>query len=359
MSGTLIIRADSSEMTGIGHIMRCIALGQAWHEQYGGNVTFISHCQNDALRQRILDKGFAFFPLSNPHPHPSDLKLTLNILKSFQSNESVISRNLLTMKPWFVLDGYNFTPDYQHAIRDAGYKLLLIDDYNNLPNYHSDILLNPNISAESLNYVCNEDTIKLLGTKYVPLRKEFRQYNGCKKKMPEKAGNLLVTLGGTDPNNVALKVIEALNQLSDAELEARVVLGPSNPNIPIIEQVISDFKLPVSLIHAPTSKEMVKAMTWADLAVSAGGSTCWELCFCQVPMLVVIVAENQNEIGWGLDQFGAAKCLGWHEEMASKDLASEVINIVDDKSLRINMVKNARECVDGSGVQRVLKVMGN
>ena len=55
----VFIRADASTAIGSGHIMRCIALAQAWQER-GGCVTFLSHCQNEALQQRIIKEGFEF-----------------------------------------------------------------------------------------------------------------------------------------------------------------------------------------------------------------------------------------------------------------------------------------------------------
>jgi hypothetical protein len=54
---------------------------------------------------------------------------------------------------WVVLDGYHFTLACQHAVRDAGYHLLVIDDYAHLPEYSCDILLNQNLGAETLSYM--------------------------------------------------------------------------------------------------------------------------------------------------------------------------------------------------------------
>ena len=39
-------------------------------------------------------------------------------------------------------------------------------------------------------------------------------------------------------------------------------------------------------------------MAWCDLAVTAGGSTLWELAYFHVPSVVLIVAENQRLVQW-------------------------------------------------------------
>ena len=128
---TLFIRADATSQIGSGHVMRCIALAQAWQDQ-GGRVTFISHCDSDTLRIRIIGEGFNLVSIEKPHPHPSDLTLTLSCINPETTGPNTGA--------WLVLDGYHFTPDYQKAIKDAGIRLLIIDDMNHLPYYHADII---------------------------------------------------------------------------------------------------------------------------------------------------------------------------------------------------------------------------
>lgn len=73
---TLFMRADAASHIGAGHVMRSLALGQAW-KRLGGRVTFLSHCQSDALRHRIHEEGFDLISIERPHPHRDDLEQTL------------------------------------------------------------------------------------------------------------------------------------------------------------------------------------------------------------------------------------------------------------------------------------------
>jgi spore coat polysaccharide biosynthesis predicted glycosyltransferase SpsG len=132
--------------------------------------------------------------------------------------------------PWLVLDGYHFTSDYQRAMRDSGLRLLIIDDYNHQPRYHADVLLNQNLGAERFQYVCDSDTVLLLGTKYALLRKEFSILEGQRPEVTKVARKILVTLGGADRDNVMLKVFRALKLSNIRDLEARIVVGPANPH---------------------------------------------------------------------------------------------------------------------------------
>ncbi len=90
MSKNLTIRADANTRIGTGHIMRCIALAQAWKDQ-GGNVTFLCHCDSVALRHRIIDEDFDFIPIEKPHPDANDLSFTLNVLSAMSHQSAATS----------------------------------------------------------------------------------------------------------------------------------------------------------------------------------------------------------------------------------------------------------------------------
>jgi UDP-2,4-diacetamido-2,4,6-trideoxy-beta-L-altropyranose hydrolase len=343
----LFIRADSNPQIGTGHVMRCIALAQAWQDR-GGGVTFLSHCENNEIKQRIQDEGFDFIPVEKPHPNPSDLTFVLNTLSSISYEPS--ASNL-----WLALDGYHFTPEYQKAIRDAGVGLLVIDDINHLPQYYADILLNQNIHAPNLRYHCDADTTILLGTSYVLLRREFLKYQDWKRKIPEKAKKILVTLGGSDQNNITFKVIEALKLINDPDLEVKVVVGPSNPHMASLKEA---FHLSPFTFHLlSSSKNMAELMAWADISVSAGGSTCWEMAFLGLPNMITILSENQEAISEGLSEKGIAVNLGEYEYLTSDKITETFNELLSARKVRSRMSRLGKNLVDGLGEKRVVKSM--
>ena len=345
--GKIHIRADADTRNGTGHIMRCIALAQAWQDQ-GGDVTFLSHCETEALRKRIIDEGFNFISIEKPHPHPDDLIFTLKALSAISHQPSAASS-------WFVLDGYHFTSDYQCQIKEAGYRLLVIDDIAHLDYYHADILLNQNSNASRLSYSCDRDTVKLLGCEYVLLRREFTKYNDWKREISDKAKKILVSMGGADPDNVTLKVVKALNSLNDSDLKVKIVVGPATPNIGSLER---ESNLSPFAIHFLSSvSNMPELMAWADIAVSAGGSTCWELAFMGLPYMVLVLAENQKYVTEKLEEDGATINLGWYEVVASDMIAKALKKVAHEKKVRSRMSRCGKKLVDGIGGKRVLKSM--
>ena len=337
----LHIRADSDGKIGAGHIMRCIALAQAWQDQ-GGEVTFISHCESDALKERIHNEGFRFISLDHVCPDSSDLMSTLSILKTESADQ----------KPWLVLDGYHFTPEYQKSVRDEGILLLVIDDMDHLPYYHADILLNQNIHASELKYNCDEDTILLLGTRYVLLRREFLKQLDFKRQIPDRARNILVTLGGADPDNVTMKVIKALKLLDEPAVAVRIIIGPASPHQKTLRKAIGPDHFKTELLINPPN--MPELMAWADMAVSASGSTCWELAFMGVPSILIILAENQAAVAEYLMNKKTVVNLGWFAESSEEHIIIACKSLIHDNIFRKYLSEQSRMLIS---VQRASLVI--
>ncbi len=226
---------------------------------------------------------------------------------------------------------------------------------NHLPHYHADILLNQNIHAPDLNYHCDEDTTLLLGTRYVLLRREFLKYRDFKRQIPDRAKNILVTLGGADPDNVTLKVIEALKLLDEPDIAVRIIIGPANPHQETLRKAIASAHFEAELLINPPN--MPELMAWADLAISAGGSTCWELAFMGVPSLLFVLSEDQELIAAYLNKREAAQNLGWHDRLEDEQLCQKVKVLIRSEVLRKSISENALPLVDGNGAFRVTKVM--
>ena len=164
---------------------------------------------------------------------------------------------------------------------------------------------------------------------------------------------VLVTLGGGDPDNCTRTILEAIAVIE--ELTTIAVVGPNNPRAPELEQLAQRAGGRIAIRRNPP--DMPQLMAWADLAVSAAGTTCWELAFMGLPMLLVVLADNQRPNATCLDELGVAGNLGWHGELSEDKVRAAVMRILDDPALRASMSQKGLALVDGRGASRVVTEM--
>ena len=335
---------DADVVMGTGHVMRMIALAQAWRPSRG-DVVFLSSEITPPLEQRIREEDFQLEKIGATPGSAGDLEATMVTVSGIaKGNRSVA----------VALDGYQFGADFQLGVKKMGCRLLVVDDYGHTDAYHADIVLNQNISArEELYARRDEDTELLLGPRFALLRREFVDHCDWVRVIPNKAKKLLVTLGGADADNVTKEVIDAL---AGSGLEVEVVVGGSNPHLPSLRQAAeaaSGGETRVELVL--NASDMPALMRWADMAVAAGGSTSWELAFTGLPALFIILADNQEENVRELERRGVGLCLGRHSEFDPGTFRKALDRLADDIALRASFAASGRGMVDGLGAARVAK----
>lgn len=129
-------------------------------------------------------------------------------------------------------------------------------------------------------------------------------------------------------------------------LYKKIIIGNAFQNQHEIESLKADN---VELIYSPKEEEVKKIMMEADLAISAGGQTLYELTCIGVPTIAIKVADNQENnilggVSLGLIQYAGA----WNE-------AKTMINI--EKFLEefiANPTHYNQNFVDGKGAIKVV-----
>jgi len=297
--GTLGIRADASPQIGMGHVMRCIALAQAWIDR-GGKVILFTDELPPALKQRLEAENIEIRASSDVAPD------------------------------CIVLDGYHFTPKQRCAFKQAGRPLLIVDDLADSDLSAADLILNHNAYATPVMYPGQRS---LCGSRYTLLRREFST-RAMRTNFSGPAKTVLITMGGSDPRNDTLAVLQQLAEHTDLHL--CVLIGAANPHVESL-RAVSGIEL---IIQPPNLPEI---MQQADVAITAAGSTCWELASLGVPMLLKVIADNQQGIADYLVSHAAGR-------MFDLDALRELLA---DAEARQTLAQNARRLVDGRGAGRV------
>lgn len=340
--GTLLIRADANVAIGTGHVMRCLALAQAWQDS-GGSCVFALAYATASLQRRLEEEGAT----------------VQKIEASPGSYEDAMETGRLAARKhaeWIVVDGYHFDAGYQTAIKISGCKLLLVDDNGDSGHYYADLVLNQNPHASENMYAEREaGTRLLLGTGYVLLRREFDEWRKWQRGIPGVARKILVTMGGSDPDNVTALALRALMRLQIDELEAIVVVGAGNPHTDYLHKLARECRGPVRLLLDPPN--IPELMAWADMALIAAGGTLWELLSMGCSVLSYARNPVQERIVSQLQQEGIIVSLGNPEQSSELQTASALTDLSNSPERRRRFCTLGRISIDGRGAMRVSKVL--
>jgi UDP-2,4-diacetamido-2,4,6-trideoxy-beta-L-altropyranose hydrolase len=341
-SRILLVRCDASVAIGTGHAMRCLALAQAWQDA-GGRAVFGMVQATPAVEERLQRENIG---VVRPKAEPGSADDAQQTAALARENQAF----------WVVVDGYCFGADYQAALKRAGLKVLFLDDNGHAGHYSADIVLNQNAHASERLYSNREESTRLLlGTRFVMLRREFTSWRGWQREIPARARRILVTMGGSDPDNLTLTAIEAIRQVSNSDLETAVLMGGSNPHLRSLEA--STQKGSLRLITDVAN--MPELMAWADVAVAGAGTTFWEMCFLGLPAILLVVAENQSSIAAAGDSKGTAWSLGKGTQASASAISSKLEDIVNSEKTRTTQSENGRKLVDGRGAERVVAFLSD
>jgi UDP-2,4-diacetamido-2,4,6-trideoxy-beta-L-altropyranose hydrolase len=345
-----LIRADANSVIGTGHVMRCLALAQAWQDA-GGSVAFACADLPDSLFERLATEQCVVHKIDAPPGSESDVGQTRRLAEAIAPK-------------WVVLDGYDFGSAFQLALRDEEWRLLFIDDDGRHAGYHVDVLLNQNAGAAAVLYGRHMHATRLLlGCQYAMLRREFLR-TPRKLGTSQKVSRLLLSLGGGDAKNLTQQFLVAVWPCIPTDCEVDVLIGPANPHITTLmsgtfgskeaREIAANMKRTTFHVAPPNVPQI---MADCDLAITAAGSSVYELGYLGVPMLLAVTADNQRPIAVALDQLGAAVRIDEFHENLTADLPSALEMMISDPERRASCAAKFRELVDGRGAARVVEVL--
>lgn len=335
-SPPLLVRADSDLRIGAGHVMRCIALAQAWRDGGRGPVTFLSASMLPVHEEMLSREGFLLEWISSPSDTIDDA------LRTVAATDRLGARALIT-------DGYTFGDDHASVLSRARHlRHLVVDDGGIRGVQHGHLLLDSNPSAELDTYREFSGQL-LLGCDFLPLRREFRDApTNAPRSVVE---HILVTLGGSDATDTLLSILTALGDLRERNgLRFRVTVlygGCANR----AEEVERCHPASWLRFHTHTS-DVVRFFRSSDLVVSGAGSTTWELARLGVPAVLVALAANQEPVGEAAERLGTARYLG-RDAVLDSEALSDTLSAALTEPTRASMSQVGPRIVDGQGATRV------
>lgn len=347
----VVIRADANSKIGMGHVMRCLSVADALVKR-GEEVLFVT--ADDTPVPLLTKKGIPYRVL---HTDYADMEAELpklwNALSELPQGSGAA---LLQRNTSILVDSYYVTEKYLAALKSRITTIYMDDIY--AFSYPVDMLINYNIYGEEMGYekdAAFADTKLLLGTEYVPLREEF---SAAEQQRTAANCGILITTGGSDSFNLAGQLLmEAMKYDALKEKEYHVVSGSLNPHIGELQALAQ--KHENIHIHCNVTN-MAELMAESEVALSAGGSTLYELCAMGVPVIAFSFAENQERLVQTFVKRGIAQYGGNYRTDGNKMIQNTIAGLetlLEDENLRTEYRKKARTLVDGKGADRIAEAI--
>lgn len=334
----VLFRADASTPMGTGHVMRCLALAQVLRDR-GASCAFLSTEQPGHLLEHIRERGFEVTAL--PVAAATDPARTLAALRGDTFD-------------WLVVDHYALDALWERGLRPACRRLLAIDDLADRP-HDCDLLLDQNVgrSADAYRHLVPAACRVLAGPGHAVLRPEFAELRAASlaRRATAAARKLLVTLGGSDPQDMSSRVLDALAGCAlPPDSAITVVMGAKAPHLASVRAAASRLPWPTEVVV--NASDMAQRMAQSDLAIGAAGTTALERCCLGLPSLVLILADNQRAGALALAAAGAAVLLPEGDRWPA-ELRQRLPALVADQAALQGLQQRSAQITDGLGAGRV------
>lgn len=309
---------------------RSLALAHMLRGEY--ECVFAIQAPDAALKEQILNTchGIIVLPVC-----PANEKRFGHELNAYISEEEIV-----------VLDGYDFGTNYQENIKAKGTALVCIDD---LHSYHfvADAVINQAGGVDPNIYSMAPYTKLYLGPSYALLRAPFLKA-ATNTGMKKDSLQVLLCMGGADPDNHTLRVAEEIEQLNrDAALE--IVVGSAYKHHIALNAWIQE-KENHQLHQNLSADAMSKLMRTCQAAVTSASGVAYEYAAVGGALFIQQTAGNQAALYNYLLSSGMAR--------AYRQLP-ECLDPKNIASIGAALKKKQRAVFDGLSATRLKEVFSN
>jgi spore coat polysaccharide biosynthesis predicted glycosyltransferase SpsG len=322
----------------MGHLMRCLNFAN-YVSKKGVNPVFLTN--TSLAKERIDTKGFECILIAENY------KNALNEIKSLKNNKSA-KIILLDINYCSTIEKRHEYVDFLKELKTFDLFLITFEDlsYDVFP---ADIVIIPYVGGNSLKIHKKVGSTYLLGPKFFPVREEF--LNVTKKQSPQNVENILITMGGSDSNQITKKVIKALSK-SKLNVHLKVVLGSLSQ--------LSDVQVKASLSNYDGNCQVIKdiqnmaeLMSESQLAITNSGLTKYEMANMGLPAIVISNNSKHAALMVEFASYGTVVHLGANEEVTEETILGAVTGLIKDKINRGKMSNAGKQLVDGEGMERI------
>lgn len=316
----IVLRADGNQEIGLGHLMRIKTL-------YDGLKLFNLNVNIVAVKNPYSEEVFK------------------NLVDVIFLNESDKGLEKWPKSHLYIVDLYEYRDDFYERLKFSANNILILDDTEEtLPKY-IDGVINHNIYANANRYFGK--LFKFCGPEYFLLRAEVRKF----ARTYNKGENVLVCMGGSDPEKQTAKMVQYLRKATNRTID--VVVAEKTREVQKLRKSYDG----INVHERPNN--IVEIMAKSKYALTGAGTMAYELAYLGIPTFLVVLAENQEKIAETFADQNIGINLGHYREIKE----SKIIENVQEFEHQINqlekMAKNGQGIIDGQGPERLARDIVN
>ena len=323
---------DGGSEMGMGHVYRSLAVAKELTQIVPhADVCFLMRAELPEGVQHIARAGY---PIRVAR---EDADTTIGVIRDYSPNIIINDRPFLD-------------DDYLRALAGLGASTInLVDSLDDIEK--------PFELASIIIATMQEGEVELddyhAGPAFAILRDSFRKKTNEVPAISDEGRKIVVSFGGSDPQNLTMKALSALDGVADVSLT--VVLGPAYGYRNELDALVA--KLSVKPEVLKNVEHMADILFEADLVLCSGGMTVFEIAALGRPGIVLCQNTRERERMEGFARYGTILHLGLGTDVSEKTIRNQAEELVKDRGRRQQMSDAGARLVDAQGASRVYEVM--
>lgn len=335
---SICFRCDFGPRYGLGHLMRCIALAEEFQKQMNIQIICLTNKFDEKFFSLLQTSGMEIITFAQ-----KTVGLEFDLTRYVPH-----SSNMITL-----FDHYDVTFEQMKVYKEKHQNLVAIDDLADR-RFKVDIIINQNINSARLNYQRDSATKLLLGSQYALLRKSILEMPKRRKK-----GRIFMTFGGGDVFQRIKKFLYFFHEIDKKSKESlQIDFALDIKQLTLIHPLLDGLNK-IKFNYITNSYDLSTVMAEADFAITAAGSTIFELTYLGIPQIAFMIEQNQAVTGEEINNKGFGVCLGDIQDAVMSDFVACFFELLKNDTMKAEMSHRGQRFIDGQGAKRVVSELMN
>jgi len=325
-----VIRCVTQSHKGFGNLNRCLIIAKLLAKKF--RIMFVIE-KNSQAKQLITKNGFICKELSD----------NLDSIKYLENLHKKISFSVL------LLDVRERGEFFAKKLCNNNFKLIQFDDAW-CKNIFADIYFNGLPQKTKKSFIKKNSNSKIfVGSKFWISNNNFYKYKKSIRSITKKHHYIItISLGGTDPKNLTLLILNAISSLPNIIIY--VIVGPFFNNV----KSINNFQNKSNIIIIKNNFSLWKIFQNSDIVICSAGNTVFDLILQRVPTISIPIVKHQNQYSKFLHSSNLSINLGTPSKLSHSKIRKSLDLILTNSTKRKELVKNGMSYFDGRGTSRVI-----